>query len=49
MQVPFLCIEPWTSLPGDEGRITALETKPDYNALQPGGYREHHLNITIIE
>ena len=49
MQVPFLCIEPWTSLPGDEGRITALETKPDYNSLQPGGYREHHLNITIIE
>ncbi len=49
MQVPFLCIEPWTSLPGDEGKITDLETKPDYNALRPGGYREHHLNITVLE
>ncbi len=49
MQVPYLCIEPWTSLPGYEGRITDLETKPDYNRLQPGGYREHHLNITILE
>ena len=49
MQVPFLCIEPWTSLPGEEGKITDLETKADYNSLQPGGYREHHLNVTIIE
>ena len=49
MQVPFLCIEPWTSLPGDEGRITDLETKQDYNALGPGGYREHRLTITVIE
>ena len=49
MQVPFLCIEPWTSLPGPEGRITDLETKPDYNCLRPGAYREHHLNITILE
>lgn len=49
MQVPFLCIEPWTSLPGPEGRITDLETKPDYNYLRPGAYREHHLNITILE
>ena len=49
MQVPFLCIEPWTSLPGPEGRIIDLETKPDYNYLRPGAYREHHLNITILE
>ena len=49
MQVPFLCIEPWTSLPGYEGQITDLEDRSDYNRLAPGGYREHHLTITIIE
>lgn len=49
MEVPFLCIEPWTSLPGEDDGITDLETKADYNALKPGGYREHHLNITVLE
>ena len=49
MQVPFLCIEPWTSLPGYEGQITDLEDRSDYNRLAPGGYREHQLTITVIE
>lgn len=48
-EVPFVCIEPWTSLPGDESGLTVLETKKDYNALKAGGYKEHHLNITIID
>ncbi len=25
---PYLCLEPWTALPGIEGNIVALETKP---------------------
>ena len=49
MQVPFLCIEPWTSLPGFEGRITDLEEKKDYNVLRPGRSRTHQLLITVLE
>lgn len=49
MEVPFVCIEPWTSLPGVSGKITALEEKEDYNVLAGGSYKEHHLNITIIK
>ncbi len=49
MQVPFICIEPWTSLPGPEGRLADLERSTDYNLLQPGQSRTHHLDITILD
>ena len=49
MEVPFLCIEPWTSLPGFDHELTSLEKKRDYNVLKPASFREHHLNITIME
>ncbi len=48
-EVPFLCIEPWTSLPGPEGRLADLEHNADYNLLQPGQSRVHHLDITILD
>ena len=47
IEVPFLCVEPWTSLPGSADAVTELEKKPDYNILEPGCERSHHLNITV--
>lgn len=49
MEVPFVCIEPWTSLPGCAGKVVELEGKADYNVLPGGRSREHHLDITINE
>lgn len=37
---PYLCIEPWCSLPSSQGKISVLETQPDLIQLPPGkGYR----------
>lgn len=47
-EVPFVCIEPWTSLPGWEGRVTDIAEKKDYNALKPGARREHQLTVTVL-
>lgn len=44
---PYLCIEPWVSLPGNDGEITALETKEDLVSLKPGKQYRNQWNITI--
>ncbi|MBE6673441.1 MAG: aldose 1-epimerase family protein [Ruminococcaceae bacterium] len=44
---PYVCIEPWTSIPADDGRVDDLETKRDMTRLAPGGVREHAFTITI--
>jgi galactose mutarotase-like enzyme len=33
---PYVCIEPWCSLPSTQDVITELETQPDLIALEPG-------------
>ena len=33
---PYVCIEPWCSLPSPKGTVAALETQPDLLALEPG-------------
>lgn len=33
---PYLCIEPWCSLPATKGKITVLEEQPDLISLEPG-------------
>ena len=33
---PYVCIEPWSMLPGRDGVIEDLETMPDMTALEPG-------------
>lgn len=33
---PYLCIEPWCSLPSTKGKITVLEEQPDLIKLAPG-------------
>ncbi len=40
VDVPYICIEPWSSLPSRQGVIEDLEKKPDLVTLEPyGTYR----------
>ena len=43
---PFVCIEPWTSLPSREGLVEDIATQPDLISLKPNG---HYLNNWSIE
>ena len=43
---PYICIEPWTSLPSDDGRIDDLETKRQMEKL--GGGEEFSIDFDII-
>ena len=36
VEAPYLCIEPWSALPGREGIVEDLETMPDLTGLAPG-------------
>ena len=36
---PYVCIEPWSSLPSAKGRIAVLEEQEDLICLQPGDIR----------
>ena len=35
---PFVCIEPWSSLPSTDGVIDEFETKPDFITVEPEAY-----------
>lgn len=43
---PFVCIEPWTSLPSKDGIIEELTTQPDLICLNPN---ERYTNMWSIE
>ena len=44
---PYICIEPWCSLPADKGSITVFEEQADLIRLAPGGHYENNWAITI--
>lgn len=44
---PFLCIEPWSSMPGPDGIIMDLEKKSDYLSLGPGSSAKHGITVEI--
>lgn len=44
---PYLCIEPWCSLPAQAGQITVFEEKKDLICLQSGKTYENHWSIAI--
>ena len=44
---PYVCIEPWCSLPADAGRITVFEEQSDLIALEPGKTYDNLWSITI--
>ncbi len=44
---PYVCIEPWTSHPGSDGKIDDLEQKPAMNTLAPQGIYRNVYTITF--
>ena len=46
-EAPYVCIEPWMSIPADDGKVDDFETKRDMLRLAPGGEREIEFTITI--
>ena len=44
---PYVCIEPWASLPAYDGEVDALETKRDMTRLRPGGTYQNGFSITV--
>ena len=47
-KAPYLCIEPWASLPAREGRIEVLEEQPDLQCLPPGGLCSFAWRIELL-
>lgn len=48
MEAPFVCVEPWSSLPARDGQLVDVETKGDLIALAPGASYEQKLIITVF-
>ena len=44
---PYVCIEPWVSLPSEQGKAAVFEEQPDLIALEPGGQYQNHWSITV--
>ena len=44
---PFVCIEPWSSLPSTDGVIDEFETKPDFITVEPEETYTNHWSISI--
>ncbi len=44
---PYVCLEPWCSLPSAQGEIAVLETQRDLIALAPGQRYENRWSIAI--
>lgn len=48
-QAPFLCIEPWCTLPGLEGGQAIWEQEPGLLRLAPGESFQHRLAISLLQ
>ena len=46
-EAPYICVEPWVSLPGDEYIPTVFEEKEDLVSLEPGDTYKNTWSITI--
>lgn len=44
---PYICIEPWCSLPSTHGRIADFEQQPDLLRLAPGETYRNHWSIAV--
>ncbi len=44
---PFVCIEPWSSLPSTDGVIDEFETKPDFTTVEPEQTYTNNWSISI--
>lgn len=45
MDAPYVCIEPWRSLPATENQITVMELQPDLLKLEPKQIYENNWSI----
>lgn len=46
-QAPYICIEPWSALPGREGIVEDLETLADYTSIAPHERVSNQWSITV--
>ncbi|MCI6004854.1 MAG: aldose 1-epimerase family protein, partial [Blautia sp.] len=46
-EAPYVCIEPWSSLPSRKGIVEELETQEDLVSLMPGETYTGTIRITI--
>lgn len=44
---PFVCIEPWSSLPSTDGLVDEFETKPDFITVEPEQTYTNRWSISI--
>ena len=44
---PFVCIEPWSSLPSTDGVIDEFETKPDFITVEPEQTYTNNWSISV--
>ena len=44
---PYVCIEPWSSLPSTKNQIAVLEQQPDLLTLAPGKNLENTWTIQL--
>lgn len=47
IDAPFVCIEPWSSLPSTDGVIDEFETKPDFITVEPEQTYTNNWSISI--
>jgi len=45
---PYVCIEPWSSLPSAKDKIAVFEEQPDLLSLAPGATLESTWTVTIF-
>lgn len=46
---PYICLEPWLTLPGRDSVLEDLSTAPGYVHLPPGEVYENHMSIQIFQ
>lgn len=46
---PYICIEPWTSLPSRQDIVEELSCKSDLIRISPGSYYQNTWTISIVE
>lgn len=47
VEAPYVCIEPWCGLPGHEGVMVDLATKPDMFRIEPKGSKSVAFSMTF--
>ena len=48
-EVPYVCIEPWSSLPSGKDIVEDLETQKNLISLEEGRHYENRWSITITD